>query len=254
MVMNKIFKIIIVALLFVTVGSVKADDTRLKQAADLYTAQSYEEAAGVYADILKTKVVSPELYYNYANACYKSGQLGLAILNYERALVLRPNYEDARFNLDFANAQISDKIEPIEPFFLTQWIEAVGSFQTTKQWAITSIVTFIVGLILILLYVFASHRWLRKLGFFGALICLGLSVASMAYSFSSKNRAEDRSTAIVMVGALPVKSAPDESGTELFVLHEGTKVTIKSKLRGWLEIRIADGHVGWIKANQIERI
>jgi len=254
MVMNKVLKLIIVALLLVAFGQVKADDNQLKQAADLYAAQSYEKAAGVYANMLTTKGISPELYYNYANACYKSGELSLAILNYERALVLRPNYEDARFNLDFANAQISDKIEPIEPFFLTQWIEVLGSLQTTNQWGVTSIITFILGLTLALLYVFASHRLLRKLGFFGALLCVGLSVVSMAYSFSSKQRAEERSEAIVMVGAMPVKSAPDESGTELFVLHEGTKVCIKSQLRGWFEIRIADGHVGWVKASQIERI
>ena len=58
-----------------------------------------------------------------------------------------------------------------------------------------------------------------------------------------------------MVGATTVKSAPDDSGTELFVLHEGTKVIIKSTFAdSWVEIRIADGHVGWLKASDIERI
>ena len=252
--MNHYLKLIIIALLLVSVGVVHAEDNQLKHAADLYAAQSYEEAADVYAEILEKHGVSPELYYNYANACYKSGQVGLAILNYERALILRPNYEDAQFNLDFANAQITDKIEPVEPFFLSHWIEVLGSLQTTNQWALTSIMTFILALILTLLYVFVSHRWLRKLGFFGGLTCLVISIASIAYSFSAANRIEERTSAIVMVGSMAVKSSPDESGTELFVLHEGTKISIKSELRDWLEIRIADGHVGWVRANQIVRI
>ena len=113
---------------------------------------------------------------------------------------------------------------------------------------------FVVCLILALLYVFASHRSLRKVGFFGAITCLVISVAALSYSFSLQHKAQERAEAIVMVGAMPVKSAPDDSGTELFVLHEGTKVVIKSSLRGWFEIRIADGHVGWVKTTQIERI
>lgn len=252
--MNKYLKIIVLALLVLVVGFVRANDDQLKQASDLYAAQSYEEAADVYAEILKANQISPELYYNYANACFKSGQLGLAILNYERALVLRPNYEDARFNLEFANAQISDKIEPLEQFFLTHWIDVLGSLQTSNQWALTSVIAFMLTLSLYLLYAFVSHRWLRKLGFFTALTCLLISIASLAYSFSLANKITDRTDAIVMVGSMTVKSAPDESGTELFVLHEGSKVTIKSDLRGWFEIRIADGHVGWVQANQIERI
>ena len=77
----------------------------------------------------------------------------------------------------------------------------------------------------------------------------------MAYSFSTKKRLEQRAEAIVMVGAVSAKSAPDDSGTELFVLHEGTKVTIKSHFSDdWVEIRIADGHVGWLKTSAIEPI
>ncbi|NCA80919.1 MAG: tetratricopeptide repeat protein, partial [Sphingobacteriia bacterium] len=194
--MNKLFKLIVVALCLVGVGSAEANDQLLQQAADLYAAQSYEKAADVYASVLKTNVVSPELYYNYANACYKSGQLGQAILNYERALVLRPNYEDAKFNLAFVNAKIADKIEPIESFFLTEWMESLGNLLTANQWAITSISAFVVCLILGLLYVFASHRSLRKVGFFGALTCLALSVVALSYSFSLKNKAQERAEAI----------------------------------------------------------
>ena len=251
--MNKLVKLVVVIILLAVVGSIKADN-QLQKAADLYAAQSYEQAADVYASILKTDVVSPELFYNYANACCKSGQLGKAILNYERALVLRPNYEDAKFNLAFLNAKITDKIEPIEQFFLTEWIDGLGNLQTANQWSITSISAFVLCLMLVLLYVFASRRSLRKIGFFGALVCLVLSVSAMSYIFSLEHKTQERSEAIVMVGSMSVKSAPDDSGTELFVLHEGTKVVIISTLGDWLEIRIADGHLGWVKHTQIERI
>ncbi len=232
-----------------------AANADLERAAQLYAEQNYTEAAQIYAQILAEGAVSPELYYNYANACYKSHQIGLAVLNYERALALRPNYEDARFNLDFVNRQIVDKIEPIEPFFLTAWSQALERTMSSNGWAVLSICFFVSALILALMYIFGKQRWLRKTAFFCSIFALIISCCAMAYSFSAKERLEERNEAIVMVGAVAVKSAPDDSGTELFVLHEGTKVTIKSAFSNtWLEVRIADGHVGWVKSTDVERI
>lgn len=248
-------RIALIAMAVCCLGAMAADNAELKRAADLYAAQSYDEAAQIYAQIIDAGGVAPELYYNYANACYKSNKLGLAVLNYERALALRPDYEDARFNLDFVNRQITDKIEPIQPFFLTVWITALGRIMSSNAWAITGIILFCATLILALVYVFGKRRWLRKTAFFCALLALICSCCATAYSFSSKRQLETRSEAIVMVGATTVKSAPDDSGTELFVLHEGTKVVIKSTFAdSWVEIRIADGNVGWLKAADIERI
>lgn len=244
-----------ILLAFCVAGALCAENAQLKRAAELYAAQSYEEAAQVYARLIEAGSVSPELYYNYANACYKSNQLGLAILNYERALALRPDYEDARFNLDFANQRKVDKIEPIEPFFLTAWVDALGGALSSNAWAVLSISLFMVCLAAVLMYVFGKRRWIRKTGFFCAIFALLFSLCALAYSFSAKKRLEQRADAIVMVGAVTVKSAPDDSGTELFVLHEGTKVTVKSVFSDtWVEIRIADGHVGWLRASAIERI
>ena len=64
----------------------------------------------------------------------------------------------------------------------------------------------------------------------------------------------DRREAIVMSSAASVKSSPDRSATELFVLHEGTKVVIGEATEGWAEVRIADGRKGWIEEKRIERI
>ncbi|MGN0186347.1 MAG: hypothetical protein ACI392_01190 [Paludibacteraceae bacterium] len=248
-------RIALIVMTICCIGTMAADNADLKRAAELYAAQSYDEAAQIYEEILSEGGIAPELYYNYANACYKSNKIGLAVLYYERALALRPDYEDARFNLEFVNRQITDKIEPIQPFFLTTWITAVGRIMSSNAWAITGITLFCTALILALVYVFGKRRWLRQTAFFCALFALICSGCATAYSFAAKQHLEERSEAVVMVGATTVKSAPDDSGTELFVLHEGTKVSIKSTFAdSWVEIRIADGHVGWLKATDIERI
>ena len=58
-----------------------------------------------------------------------------------------------------------------------------------------------------------------------------------------------------MQGAVPVKSTPAKDGTDLFILHEGTKVSITDdSMSGWKEIRVPDGKEGWIETSQIEVI
>ena len=218
-----------------------------------YKAQQYEDATESYRQLLNYGISAP-LYYNYANALLKSGHIGESILNYERALRLAPNNDNIRFNLDFANNLKTDQIDPIQPFFMSQWITSLEKVLTTNEWAYTAIISFIVTLILVMVYLFGKITWLRKTAFFTALAALIISVCSLSYSLSSKQHALERNEAIVMAGSVSVKSSPDESGTEVFVLHEGTKVTIRTSITGWHEIRIADGNIGWLETTAIEVI
>ena len=228
-------------------------DLDWKKAEELYAAKQYVEAADVYADMFQYGE-SAALYYNYANALYKSNQLGLAILNYERALRLDPTNEDVKFNLEFANKMKTDKIEPLERFFLSEWMESLGRLLTSNQWAYASIISFIVALVLVLLYLFGKKVWLRKLSFFSALFLLVFSIFTMVYAFQIKDYIENNPEAIVLAGSVSVKSSPDDSGTEVFVIHEGTKVNVLSTLSTWSEVRLADGNVGWLQSSTIEKI
>lgn len=78
----------------------------------------------------------------------------------------------------------------------------------------------------------------------------------MTNIFAANQKAElvNRSYAIVFAPTVTVKSSPDASGTDLFVLHEGTRVSVKSKLGDWSEIALEDGNVGWMPTKDIEII
>jgi hypothetical protein len=69
-----------------------------------------------------------------------------------------------------------------------------------------------------------------------------------------RNQLVGRSEAIVMSTAASVKSSPDRSATELFVLHEGTKVTLREQVGEWIEVTISDGSRGWMPISAIEVI
>jgi SH3-like domain-containing protein len=61
----------------------------------------------------------------------------------------------------------------------------------------------------------------------------------------------DSHKAIISSPVVSGKSSPDKSGTDLFVLHEGTKVTIEDTVGEWLEIRLSDGNKGWVPVNSL---
>lgn len=247
-------KIIIIFVCFISLLSAQENEQTLWQkAAEQYSTQAYTDALSTYEQILLSGK-SAELYYNYANALYKSGEIGAAILNYERALVLAPADEDIKFNLAFVNQQKIDKIDKVDKFFLVTWTNALLHKFTTNQWAYISIILFSLALAFFLVYIFSNRRWMRKQSFFVSILLLILTIVSFAYAFISRSEVVKRAPAIVMAGSVSVNSAPDVSGTEVFVLHEGTKVFIKSQLSDWSEISIESGNVGWLPTSAIEPI
>lgn len=223
-------------------------------AAQHYKAANYEAAIQAYNNMLPLEEESPQIYYNLGNAYYKDGQIAKAILNYERALLLKPNYEDAAFNLEMARAATIDKIDEMKSFFLADWVNSVSNWMSSNSWAMLSIGSFTLMLCFIFAYVFMKKTIIRKTGFFGALFLLLISVASFGLSSVQKSKATNRLYAIVMAPSTTATSTPDENGTKLFVLHEGTKVKIKDKLNIWLKIQLSDGNEGWVKLEDIEQI
>lgn len=234
-------------------ASATADE--LWQAANTaYTAGDYGRAAELYTAIVDKGMYSAPLYYNLANSLFKEGETGRAILFYNRALRLAPGDEDIRHNLEYAERTTKDKIEEIPEFFLTSWIKALRSTMSCTAWTILSLVLLVAALALGLFYLLAQRIAIRKTGFYGMVAALVCFIASTLMAWSERNMLVERNEAVVMSSAISVKSSPDKSATDLFVLHEGTVVTIGNTVEGWAEIRIADGNKGWVETERIERI
>ena len=111
-----------------------------------------------------------------------------------------------------------------------------------------------VVLLFLLLFLLGSRIKVRKAGFYGAVASLLMFVVVTIFGVSARNSIIDRPGAIVMSSAISVKSSPDRAATDLFVLHEGTKVEVSSEIDGWSEITIADGKKGWTESAHLERI
>lgn len=228
--------------------------TQYQKANDWYAKGQYKMAADLYERILKEEGVAPEIYYNLGNSYYKLNETGLAVLNYERALKLSPGYENARVNLELAQTRVVDNIHQISPFFVIRWFEIIIKSFTTNQWLFFSAILFTLAIVLVLSFIFSFSSTLRKGSFYAALVIFILSMSTLVFSYVRKTVIDESKDAIIMSGAVTVKSSPDKSGTNLFQIHEGTKVKVQSSLGNWTEIKLGNGNIGWIENSNFEII
>ena len=230
-------------------------DPLVDSANNAYAEQNYEKAVGFYEKVLEKDLESAELYYNLGNAYYKLHDIASAILNYERARQLAPNDEDIQYNLELARKQITDKIEPIPEFFLLRWSKKALNLFSSNAWALMSLISFIAFLVLFSVYLYSGKLGVKKSSFWIAIIALIISIASFSFSYQQKQDLVNSREAIVFSQKVTVKSSPSESGTGLFVIHRGVKVyVVDNEIKGWYEVKLADGNKGWLKRETVEPI
>ncbi|MGP1420670.1 MAG: tetratricopeptide repeat protein [Tannerella sp.] len=234
--------------------SLMAQESAFKEAEVAYKQENYAKAIELYEELLKNNGESYQIYYNLGNAYYKTNKIAPAILNYERALLLNPGDGDIRFNLEMSRLRTTDKIEPIGEFFLVKWFRSIRNLLSVDVWASMGIACFILFIGCLILFFFSKWMRLKKIGFYAGIFLLLTVVLANIFAWSQKKALITRDTAIIFASTITIKSSPDTSGTDLFVLHEGTKVQIKSTLGEWYEIRLEDGKEGWIPQKELKRI
>ncbi|MFW5758104.1 MAG: tetratricopeptide repeat protein [Bacteroidota bacterium] len=225
-----------------------------EQANEAYKRSEYNHAIDLYQEILATGKVSPKVYFNLGNAYFKDNQLGKSILNYERALQLDPADTDIQYNLRLAKSKTIDKEDERLLLFYEVWWKSLYMTQSSDGWAITAVIFILLFFIFTGIYLFIRIRSVRKFSFYIALFFLLSFVFSIVFAQKQYNILTDNTQAIVMNPRVTVKSSPSEQSPDLFLIHEGTKLTIRNAINEWYEIQLPDGNIGWIKQESIEKI
>ena len=224
------------------------------EADSAYAQQHYQEAVRQYEGLLK-EGVSADLYYNLGNAYYRSDNYTRAIINYERALLLSPGDADIRHNLQLARQKTTDKLSPSADFFLVSWYRSLVNMMGVDAWAWLALVALALGVVLFLVYLFSQRVALQKLGFFGALFMVLFFLTANLFAWQQKQTLTRRTAAVVIASETSVKSTPAANGTDLFRLHEGTKVEITDdSMTDWKAVRLPDGKEGWMDVKALEVI
>lgn len=219
-----------------------------------YINADYDAAIRLYDSIRVAGYTGHKLYYNLGNAWFKRNEIGRSVLYFNKALKLRPSDADTEHNLKVANTFVKDKIEKVPVFFLKNWVRELRMAVSSNGWAVLSLVFLGVAGCATLVYLLAQRIPIRKSGFYTAIVMLAFFIFAVAAGSVERRELVDSRQAIVMISAAAVKSSPEKSSKDIFVLHEGTKVHIVRTLGEWFEISIADGNKGWIQQTSIEKI
>jgi len=230
------------------------DSQIINKANTAYGDGHYADAIELYEQLINNGLESPELYYNLGNSYFKINDLPSAILYFEKAIKLDPSDEDVTFNLKVANSMIPDKIEEVPVMFYKRWWNSIYDLFGANMWAKLSIICLIAFLLMLAIYFAGNSYFIKKTFFWVALIFFVFTIFSFSFSFQKYNTSVDTKEAIVFDPTITVKSSPDEGSIDLFVIHEGTKLTILDHIGNWYEIRIANGSVGWLPVSSIKPI
>ena len=223
-------------------------------ASELYSAGNYREAYDIWVSLYNSGQRSAALCFNIGNACFKMNDIPGSILYFERALLLKPSDEDIDYNLQIARTMVVDKFAEIPEIFFVTWFNFISLSLPSNLWAMISITAFILSLLFISIYFYTARYNLKVLGFWLAVFLMAASIFTLTSSLRNRSLVYHNDHAIIFSPAVNGKSSPDQSGKDLFVLHEGTKVTVEDEVGGWYEIRLSDGNKGWVPSNSLTRI
>ena len=222
--------------------------------AEHYRKAEFSKAAEAFLRIANSGVENGKLYYNLANAYLKSGEIGKAILWYERALRLIPGDPDLKFNLEYARSFVRDareeKASALERvvFF---WRHALSPY--TVKW--TAIVANLVFWLLLALkkFRFVARRRIKALKIvrYAAFVIAIVSIATASHNFYLERNFR---SGVILSDKVSVRSGLSDDSTELFVLHAGTKIKIGRETQTHYRIYFSEDKIGWLKKSEAAAI
>jgi tetratricopeptide (TPR) repeat protein len=224
------------------------------KANELYRKHKYAEAAQGYESILKQKKESAEVYYNLGNAYYKMGKIAPSVYNLQKALLLDPNYKDAKINLGYAQKMAIDNIKEVPKVGFTKMLYNLTGTYHYNTWGWIA-VGFAFGFLLMFVgYYFAGTTLIKRIFFVGMFVTLLIIVVSIISAVFVKSVTSKERPAVVYAEVIAVKAEPTQNAEDAFVLHEGTTVYVTEEVDRWKKIELADDSVGWIESSAIKEV
>ena len=220
---------------------------------EAYAAGDWASAAAEYRTVLDYRVADARVFYNLANAEFRMGRLGPAILHYEKARRLDPADAEIEANLRFVQGFRFDRVEVEDSFALADALHGLQARLSVdgQAWVLV-VLAWISGAIL---------AWgLSRPGRFGPwhgwpLAALATLIVLVGLSWwDTYERLERRELAVVMAPAAEIVAGPGPSNPSLLTVHEGLTVVVLDDRGDWVQVSLPNGINGWIATRAIGRV
>ena len=218
-----------------------------------YDEGRFAEAAELYRTVLRYQVEDPRVDYNLGNAEFRLGNLGRAILHYERARRLAPSDPDVRANLAFARSLRLDRVPEPERPALVAWLARILDRLGPDRlaWITLGLAWLACGLLAWGLA--APGRWRARHGWGLAVVVTAIAVAGGAW-YGTGHTQSGNPTAVVVTQLADVFAGPGANNATLATVHEGLDVEVWAEREEWLQVRLPNGVSGWVAREAVELV
>ena len=226
-----------------------------REANSLYEQGNLTEAKTGYQFLIDSGAKNGHIHYNLGNTYFRGGQLGRAILEYERALEYLPRHSDIRHNLEFArNLMVDEELKPRDYGGTLGFVLGLHSQLNLRESLVCLLfLVWLAGIAYAVRILFPGSAVTRYT--YWVRVCVVVLLVFGILSVGVKvYRVEHRDRAVVLALASDVKTGPDDSYSTAFTLHEGTAVRVGLQRPDWVQIRLANGLTGWLKGGDLEVI
>lgn len=227
---------------------------RFDRANKAYAKGNFEEAQRDYAATIQDGTHSFAVYYNLGNTYYRLGDLGHAVLYYEKARKLKPGNEEVKANIALVNSKLTDKVEPQPEFFLFRVWRGLFMALSLNTFAVLSLVFVWIAVGAFVLYLFGKQLQLKKIGFYASIALSFLAMLCMFFGNRQSSFLEQNKEGIIIPSSVTVKSAPEGNAKVLFIIHTGLKIKILEEQDSWVKIQLPNGNTGWAPQSDLVRI
>jgi tetratricopeptide (TPR) repeat protein len=221
-----------------------------QQGNQYYQQKKYDSAIICFEQVRELRARDARVYYNLGNAYYRMNNIGMAVLNYQRALRIDPGYKEAADNLLVAEGRISNHIQKGQDLFFVRWWDAMTHPSKANGLAVAGLIFFLLLLGAILLRRYREQHWIRP-QLIGGVVVLWCVFILLAFIAAGKGRLRDH--AVVLTADAPMVHAPQQTQAQSYI-PEGTTVKILGEKAGFAEIRLPDGRSGWMSKEYLEEI
>lgn len=237
--------------------SSEADIEAVSIANKLYESGQYDQAIQIYQQIISQGVQDSAIYYNLGNVYYKQGDLGLAIVNYERAALINPRDSDIQANLTIARNQAvqSESLPAIAMGPVNSITRLIGSWLSIDETAILALALWFAFSLLFLVWLQLEPGKARTgMGYavFMTLFLvavLGLSLGNRIYN------GKVHPTAVVVANEITINSQPGDKYATEYSLHNGAEVILLGTQGEWVHLSTPGETLdGWIPLSAVEYV
>lgn len=225
----------------------------LKQAEKFYQNKDYQSAIDLWE---QSAIENPskEIYFNLGNAYYKLQNAGKSIYNYEKALKIDPEFNEALSNLKFAQKLNLDNFETKKRYSGGEVFYNMIGFFETIYWAYIALIFSMLVLVSFVAYFFLQTSTLKRAFLGSSVLFFVLAALSVFFALYMKQFEESQRLAIVLDPKVEIKQEPRASAKNARVIHSGTKVSILEQTSKWYKVALPNLEQGWIEKTSLGEI